>query len=130
MVPASIGICLADAIPNLETRTPRLSQAVSIWVLGAFLVGQWVQVAHQRLQPLFQHVGVDLCGRDVGVAEQGLYDAQVGAVVQEVTGEGVAQDVRGEAFAGYAAPRAERLQFVGEMLASEVSLFAERRKQP
>ena len=42
-------------------------------------------------------VGVDLGGGDVGVAEQGLHDAQVGAAFEQVGGEGVTQDVRADA---------------------------------
>ena len=42
------------------------------------------------LQPLLQDVGVDLGGGDVGMAEQLLHDAQIGAVLQQVAGEGVA----------------------------------------
>jgi hypothetical protein len=38
-------------------------------------------------------VGVDLGGGDVGVAEQGLDDAEVCAALQQVGGEGVAQHV-------------------------------------
>ena len=89
-----------------------------------------MQIAHQRLQPLFQHMGIDLRGGNIGMAEQGLHHPQVGAVVQEVAGEGVAQHVRREPLAGDAAARAQRLQFAGEMLAGEMALLAERRKQP
>ena len=50
----------------------------------------------QLLQPLARHVGVDLRGGNVGVAEQHLHHAQVGAMVEQVGGEGVAQRVRRE----------------------------------
>ena len=50
----------------------------------------------QLLQPLARHVGVDRRRRDVGVAEQHLHRAQVGAVVEQVRREGVAQRVRRE----------------------------------
>jgi len=53
-----------------------------------------MQIAHKAFEPLFQHVGIDLRGRDVGVAEQRLHHAQVGAIVQEVTGESVAEHMR------------------------------------
>ena len=53
-----------------------------------------MQVAHQAFQALFQHMGIDLGRRNVGVAEQGLHDTQIGAIVQKVAGEGVAQHVR------------------------------------
>ena len=49
-------------------------------------------------------VGVDLGGGDVGVAEHFLDDAEVGAVVEEVGGEAVAElvgmDFLGEASSG------------------------------
>ena len=47
----------------------------------------------QRLEPLPGDVGVDLGGGDVGMAQQHLHGAQVGAVVEQVGGEGVAQGV-------------------------------------
>ena len=49
---------------------------------------------HQVLQPLGQHMGVDLRRRDVGVAEQQLQAAQIGAARQHVAGKGMAQHVR------------------------------------
>src|SRR6185503_14712035 len=62
----------------------------------ALLLRQWMQVAHQALQPLFHNMGVDLGSRDIRVAKQRLYDAQVGAVVQEMAGKCVAQHVRAD----------------------------------
>src|SRR5512134_1688788 len=61
---------------------------------GAGLAGrQRVVLEDQLLQPLLQHVRIDLCGGDVGVAEQLLHRAQVGAAVEQMAGEGVAQHV-------------------------------------
>ena len=48
----------------------------------------------QLLQPLARDVRVDRRRRDVGVTEQQLHDAQVGAVVEQVRGERVPQHVR------------------------------------
>ena len=45
-----------------------------------------MQIAHEAFEPLFQHVGIDLRGRDVGVAEQRLHHAQIGAIVQTLLG--------------------------------------------
>ena len=42
-------------------------------------------------QPLLVDVGVDLGGRDVGVAEHRLDRAEVGAVLEQVGGEAVPQ---------------------------------------
>ena len=41
-------------------------------------------------------VGVDLGGGNVGVAEHGLNGAEIGAVHEEVGGEGVTEGVRGD----------------------------------
>ena len=47
----------------------------------------------QRLQPRLRDMRVNLRGRKVGVAEEHLDHAQVGAVVEQMRGEGVAQSV-------------------------------------
>ena len=49
--------------------------------------------AHNRRQAIALYMGVDLGGRNIGVAEHQLDRAQVGAARQQVTGERVAQDV-------------------------------------
>ena len=46
------------------------------------LVGKRVMVGEQSYQPLLKDMGVDLGGRDVGVAEQLLDRPEVGAVLQ------------------------------------------------
>ncbi len=48
------------------------------------------------LDALLVDMRVDLRGRDVGVAEHFLDDAQVAAVVEEVGGKTVPQRVRGD----------------------------------
>ena len=45
-------------------------------------------------QPLLDDMGVDLGGRDVGVAEKLLHDPEVGAVLEEVAGEGMPEHMR------------------------------------
>ncbi len=47
----------------------------------------------QLLEALAGNVGIDLGGGNVAVAEQHLHDTQVGAVVEQVRGEGMAQYV-------------------------------------
>ena len=54
----------------------------------------------ERFEAFARDVGVDLRRRDVGMAEQQLDDAEVGAVVEQVGGEGVAQDVRRQLVGG------------------------------
>jgi hypothetical protein len=50
--------------------------------------------ANHLRQSLLGDMGVDLSGGDVGMAEQGLNHAQIGAAIQKVRGEGVAKDMR------------------------------------
>src|ERR1039458_3397671 len=54
------------------------------------------QVSRVNLSILGMDVGVDLRGGDVGVAEQALHTAQIGAVLHHVGGATVAQHVRSE----------------------------------
>ena len=48
-----------------------------------------MQVADQPRQALVEHMGIDLCRRDVRVAEQLLHRPEIGAVLQEMAGEGM-----------------------------------------
>ena len=50
----------------------------------------------QLLEALARDVRVDLGRRDIGVPEQHLHHAQVGAVIEQVGGERMAQGVRGD----------------------------------
>src|SRR3954449_2774997 len=75
-------------------------------------------------------MGVDLRRGDVGVAEQSLYHAQVGAVVQEMARECVPQHVRAHLRRAQSGGAGERLELAREMLAGQMSALAERREQP
>ncbi len=57
-------------------------------------VGQRVAGIDQLDQPAAVDMGVDLRGGDVGMAEQHLQCAQIGAAFEQMRGEGVAQYVR------------------------------------
>ena len=57
--------------------------------LPRLFIPKRVQVPHQAFQPLLDDMGVDLRGRNIGMAEQGLHHPQIRAVVQEVTCEGM-----------------------------------------
>src|SRR5690606_1446989 len=48
----------------------------------------------QLLQPCTGDVGIDLGGREVAVAQQHLHGAQIGAVVEQMRGERMAQRMR------------------------------------
>ncbi len=47
-----------------------------------------------RLEALLIHMGIDLCGGNVGVPEEFLDDPQVCAVLKQVSGKRVAEQVR------------------------------------
>ena len=68
-----------------------------------------MQIAHHRAHPLVEHMSVNLRRRNIGVAEQFLHDAQIGAVLQQMAGEGVAQSMRMNIARGY--PRRDRRRF-------------------
>ena len=89
-----------------------------------------MQIAHHRLGALVKHMGVDLRRRDVGVAEQILNDAQVRAVLQQMTGEGVAKDVRAHARGGNSRRGGDALEIACESLARQVAARARRGKEP
>src|SRR5579884_710141 len=48
------------------------------------------------LEARSHHMRVDFCGSDVGVAEHGLYAAQIGATLNQVSRKGVPQHMRAE----------------------------------
>src|SRR5690554_7032950 len=50
-----------------------------------------VMVGMQALQARLRHMGIDLRGRQVTVAQQQLYDTQVGPMIQQMGGKGVPQ---------------------------------------
>ena len=96
----------------LSRQTPQKSSRES----AKLLFCQWMQVAHQALQALLDHMGIDLRGRDIGMAEQRLDDTQVGAVVQQVAREGMTQHMRRDQPRRQAGGGGEFLQVAREML--------------
>jgi hypothetical protein len=44
--------------------------------------GKWMALIHQLAQSFVEDMGVNLCGRNIGVAEHFLHAAQVGLIVQ------------------------------------------------
>ena len=89
-----------------------------------------MQIAHHRLGALVEHMGIDLRRRDVGVAEQILNDAQVRAVLQQMTGEGVAKDVRAHPRRRDSRRRGDALEIARESLARQVAARTRRGKEP
>jgi len=78
----------------------------------------------QFLQLFVEHMGIDLRGRNVGMAEQFLHGAQVCTVLQKVAGKGVAQHVRRHGGGRNAGAGRKRLEVAGENLARQIALLA------
>jgi hypothetical protein len=57
-------------------------------------LSQGVMLLDKAPQSLLDDMGVDLGGRDVGVAEELLHRAQIRAVLQEMAGEGMTEHMR------------------------------------
>src|SRR6516162_2054337 len=104
------------------------ARARGVW--RALFLAERMQVAHQALEALVEHVGVDLRGRDVGMAEQRLHNAEIGAVLQEMARKGMAQHMRAQALGAQAGGDGEIFQFACRVLSGQVPGFAEGGKQP
>src|SRR5437879_4416823 len=83
----------------------------------------------QRLQPLAEHMGVDLRRRYIGVAEHLLDAAQIGAVIEEMAGEGVARPVRRDAPGVAAGEDREVLEELAAAPPREMALRTARREE-
>lgn len=60
---------------------------------GSCLLAQRMKVENRLLKPVFHHMGIDLSGGNVGMAEQRLQDTQVHSPIEEMAREGMAQHV-------------------------------------
>lgn len=68
-----------------------------------------------------QHVGVNLRGCDIGVAQHFLHRAQIGAIRQQVRGKGVTQDVWRYRVGWHAGIVGQIFQQLGETLTGQVA---------
>ncbi|MEY3553512.1 MAG: hypothetical protein RL735_1860, partial [Pseudomonadota bacterium] len=55
-----------------------------------------MQVADHGPRPLIENMGINLCCRDIGMAEQFLHDTQISPILEKVAGKSVAQDMRAD----------------------------------
>ena len=79
-------------------------------------LSQGVVLLDKPPQPLLDDMGIDLGGRDVGVAEELLHRTQIRAVLQEMAGEGMTEHVRRDARRLDAGGSCECLQLLAEAL--------------
>ena len=94
-----------------------------------FLPRQRMMRRDQLLQAVAHDMGIDLRGGDVGVAEHFLDAAQIGAVLQQMAGEGVAQHVGRQALRVEPGIERQLLQQLRATLARQMAAAAARRKQ-
>src|SRR6266851_7855966 len=95
----------------------------------ASAAGQRMLVLHQRSQLFWNDMGVNLGRRDVCMAQHELHATQIGAGLQQMTGEGVAQHVRRDARGIDASGQRRFLQELGKTLTCEMPGSATRRKE-
>src|SRR5262245_13836508 len=98
--------------------------------LSSLLLPQRMQIAHQALESVLQHVRVDLRRRNVGVAEERLHHARISTVVQEMACESMAEHMRAHLAGAQPRRLGKLLELAREVLAREMAAFAERREQP
>src|SRR5260221_2956686 len=83
----------------------------------------------QGAQPVALDVGIDLRRRDIGVAEHLLDAAEIGAVIEQMAGEGMAQDMRRDARRIDARLDRERLEELAAAPPRQMALRAARREE-
>jgi hypothetical protein len=96
----------------------------------SLVLRQRVVLVDHLAQAVGGDVGVDLGRGDVGVAQQGLDDAQIGAAFQQMGGEGVAQDVGADPGRVDAGVDRRLIQLLGETARRQMALGAGRGEQP
>ena len=62
------------------------------------LVTKWMVFRDDFFEAFFQHMRIDLGGRDIGMTQHLLERAQIGSMGQQMAGEGMAQDVGRDPF--------------------------------
>ena len=83
-------------------------------------LSQRVMLLDKAPQPLLDDMGVDLRGRDIGVAQELLHGAQIRAPLQQMTGKGMTQNMRRDARRLDAGGDRKRLQLLAEALAGQM----------
>lgn len=89
-----------------------------------------MEIAYHRFHPFVEHMRIDLRRGNVGVSEQFLNDTQIGAVLQQMAREGMAQHMRAHARNGDSGARGDRLDVARENLPAQMAAGAFGGKQP
>ena len=75
----------------------------------------------EAAETLLDDMGIDLRGRNIGMAEQLLHRAQIGTTLEQMAGEGMAEHVWRNARRLDARGKRERLQLLAETLARQMT---------
>ena len=71
-------------------------------------------------EPFLDDMGIDLRRRDVGMAEELLHGAEIGAAFQQMAGEGMTEHVWRDARGLYPNRNRKRLELLAEALSSQM----------
>ena len=83
-------------------------------------LSQGVMLLDKAPQPLLDDVGVDLRGRDIGMAQELLHRAQISSLLQQMTGKGMTENMRRDARRLDARGDGKRLQLLAEALPGQM----------
>ena len=86
---------MVNTTANTSTQRPHYTTQ-SLHRLPPSGSGAGMMAVIERAQTLGVDVGIDLGGRDVGVSEHHLHGSEIGAVLEQVGGEAVAEHMWGE----------------------------------
>ena len=83
-------------------------------------LSQRVMLLDKASQPLLDDVGIDLRGRDIGMAQELLHRTQISSPLQQMTGKGMTENMRRDARRLDACGDGKRLQLLAEALAGQM----------
>src|SRR5437763_14536307 len=85
---------------------------------------------NQPAQPLALHMRIDLRRRDIGMSEHLLHAPEIGAVIEQMAGKGMAQYMWRQPRRVETGGEGELLEHLAATLPGQVPCRAARRKQP
>ncbi len=83
--------------------------------------GQGMMLTHKPLQTLFQNMGVNLRGRNIGMAQEQLHTAKIRPMGEKVAGKGMTHDMGGNLAAVQPGILGELLKLLGKPLAGQMT---------
>src|SRR5690606_14428210 len=93
------GVSAANASADESTHTPIATADLKNFMdtlIGRMrlMLSAWMMLLMQGFHARLRHMRVNLCRTEITVAEQQLYDTQIGPMIQQMCGKGVTQRMR------------------------------------